>query len=114
MQANHLAEIGTPEIGFLIFAGLAAIPLFSIVHRTLDRICFAHVMRYCRAHDIVVSGWRLNPAVDSSGIKTENTQIEVLSNDSEGAGKVYRFIVWVFGIRKVTVSPLNRGCGREH
>ena len=90
-----------PEIGLLIFAVLACIPLFVVVHSALNRICFAHVKRYCRSHDIEATGWRLFPAVDERGTKTENTQIEVLSNGPEGQ-KVYQFIVWVFGVRTVT------------
>lgn len=107
MCATPLGALEMPEIGLLILAGVVCIPLFWIVHRALNRICFAHVKRYCRTHDIDVSGWRLFPSVDQRGTKTENTQIEVLSSGPEGGQKVYRFIVWVFGIRSVGESPFN-------
>jgi len=106
MHANLIATIELPEIGLLIFAGIATIPLFLVVHGLLNRICFAHVKRYCRSHDIQVTGWKLFPAFDERGTKTENTQIEILSTGPEGQ-KVYRFIVWVFGIRTVTQASIN-------
>jgi hypothetical protein len=107
MHANQIAAIGLPEVGLLIFAGIAIIPLFYFVHGLLNWICFAHVKRYCRIHEIDVSGWRLFPAFDERGIKTENTQIEILSNGPEDEQTIYRFIVWAFGIRNVVESPFN-------
>jgi hypothetical protein len=106
MNATQFATIEMPVIGLLIFAVLVCIPLFVVVHGVLNRICFAHVKRYCRSHDIEATGWRLFPAVDQRGTKTENTEIEVLSTGPEGQ-KVYRFIVWVFGVRTVTQAPFN-------
>lgn len=58
-------------------------------------------------HEIEVSGWRLFPAVDETGTKTENTQIEILSSGPEGKQTIYRFIVWAFGIRDVVETPFN-------
>jgi hypothetical protein len=106
MFATQLATLEMLVIGLLIFAVLGCIPLFVIVHGALNRICFAHVKRYCRSHDIEATGWRLFPAVDQRGTRTENTQIEVLSTGPEGQ-KVYRFIVWAFGVRNVTQAPFN-------
>lgn len=106
MYATQLAALEMPEIGLLICAVLACIPIFVIAHGALNRICFAHVKRYCRSRDIEAAGWKLFPAVDQRGTKTENTQIEILSKGPEGR-KVYRFIVWVFGVRTVTESPFN-------
>jgi hypothetical protein len=106
MCATRLATFEMREIGLLIIVSLACIPLFSIIHGVLNRICFAHVKRYCLSHDIEVTEWRLFPAFDQTGIKTENTQIEIRS-DGPGGQKVYRFIVWIFGVRTVTVSPYN-------
>lgn len=67
MSATHLAKLEMPEIGVLIFVVLACIPLFVIVHGALNRICFAHVARYCRSHDIKATAWRLLPSVDQGG-----------------------------------------------
>ena len=58
-------------------------------------------------HEIKVSGWRLFPAVDERGTKTENTQIEILSSGPEDKQTIYRFLVWAFGIRNVVESPFN-------
>lgn len=107
MRVTQFATLEMPVIGLLIFAALACIPLFLIVHGALNRICFAHVKRYCRSHDIEATAWSLFPAVDERGTKTENTQIDVLSTGPEGQ-KVYRFIVWVFGVRTVTQAPFNQ------
>jgi len=106
MNANLIATIELHEVTLTIFAGIAAVPLLFFVHGLLNRICFAHVKRYCRSHDIQATGWRLFPAFDERGTKTENTQIEVLATGPEGQ-KAYRFIVWVFGIRTVTQASIN-------
>jgi len=70
MCATQLATLEMLVIGLLIFAVFAGISLFVIVHGAVNRICFAHVKRYCRAHDIEATGWKLFPAVDERGIKT--------------------------------------------
>ena len=107
MCANHLAAFGMPAIGFLILAGLVAILLLFFVHRMLNRICLVHVKRYCGRHGIEISEWRIYPEVDQRGRKTETTQIEIISSGTEDGRTVYRFVVWLFGIKNVGESPFN-------
>jgi hypothetical protein len=91
----------------LIVGGFAVLWLFYIVHRSLDRICITHVKRYCHTHAIEISHWRMSPALDQRGTKTEKTQIEILTTGDSDQRKVYRFIVWAFGITSVSEIPFN-------
>ena len=101
-RENPLAALAMYEIALLIGAVLVTIPLFVIVHRTLDKIMISYVKRYCQTHAIEVSEWRISPAFDPRGTKTESTQIEVLSSAMDNSKRIYRFIVWPFGIRSVS------------
>lgn len=85
----------------IIAASILSIPLFFFVHQFYGWVCVCHVRRYCTSHGISITRWRITPAFDEKGIKTERSQIEVLS-ESGPRQRVFRFTVWPFGIKHVT------------
>ncbi len=89
------------ETLIILLAGILSIPLFLIVHYFYGWVCVCHVRRYCAKNGIFISGWRVAPAFDEKGIKTENSQVEILS-ECQNKKKIFRFVVWPFGIRNVT------------
>jgi hypothetical protein len=105
MRLDFLTTLGAPVL--LIIGGLGIVSLFYIVHRSLDRICITHEKRYCHAHAIEISHWRMSPALDQRGTKTEKTQIEILTTGDSDQRKVYRFIVWAFGITRIAKRCLS-------
>jgi hypothetical protein len=105
MRVEHLAQFRAVEISILIVVALIIVPLMYLVHLGLNRICFRHVTRYCEANGIMIDGWRISPEFDHQGVKTENTQIEVLTSDEKNGKRVFRFVVWVLGIRRISEHP---------
>lgn len=89
------------EAVIFLLAGLLSIPLFLVVHNFYGWMCVCHVRRYCSRNGIAISGWRIAPAFDDKGIKTESSQVDILSED-QNEKKIFRFVVWPFGIRNVT------------
>ena len=89
------------EAVIILFAGILSIPLFLIVHHFYGWVCVCHVRRYCARNGIVISGWRVAPAFDDQGVKTENSQVEILS-EGQNIKTIFRFVVWPLGIRNVT------------
>ena len=90
-----------PETIIILLAGILSIPLFLVVHYFYGWVCICHVRRYCTKNGIEISGWRIAPAFDKKGVKTESSQIEVLTEYTQKK-KIHRFIVWPFGVREVT------------
>jgi hypothetical protein len=91
-----------------LFIGLAvaAIPAFLFVHYILERICFGHVKRYCKRQGIEITATRFSPEISESGVKTEKTIIEILSESEDK--RIYRFVVWAFGIKHVSDKPYTQ------
>lgn len=99
----------TDEISLFVAVALISLPLFWFVHHFFSWLCLRHVTNYCRKYAIPFSKWRIAPAFDAQGIKTENTLVDVLSQ-YEAEVRIHRFEVWPFGIRKVSEIK-NENCG---
>lgn len=109
MRVEDLARFGSVEVTVLIVVAVVIVPLMYLVHQMLNRICFRHVTRYCEANGIRIDGWRIAPEINHQGVKTENAQIEVLTSDEENGKRVFRFVVWVLGIRRISEYPSDPG-----
>ena len=59
---------------------------------------------YCRARGIGASVWRMGPELDERGTKTEKTRIEIVGGGDDDR-KIHRFVVWIFGIVRITEHP---------
>ena len=92
-----------PVVRFtLLIVGTVCLVLFSYrVHTWLNQLCFRYVRRYCESNGIEIQRWRLGPALDETGVKTEKTEVEILTCDANDDYRVFRFVVWAFGIRSV-------------
>jgi hypothetical protein len=101
MPSTALAVLSVKDLAICIGLGFVGVLLFPFIHCALNRICLKRVRKYCASHSIEISGWRLAPEFGKDGIKTENTCVEILS-EGPNEKKIYRFIVWVFGIRDVS------------
>lgn len=95
------AKLDTPVIIFLIIVGVLALPLMYAVHCALDYCCLRYAQSFCRRKAFDIRRWRIGPAFDGSGIKTEFTIVELDCLDDQKRRKLVRLLVWVFGIRKV-------------
>ena len=95
------ANLSTSGIFVMIAMGIAVLPAFYFVHRTLEYCYFLHARRFCRKHGFKPGRWRCGPAFDKTGIKTEFTILEIDCVDVQGQRKLIRLLIWIFGIRKV-------------
>jgi len=91
---------------FLFILGLAGVGIIGLfllyyVHRGLEYCCLRYALRFCRRSGFEIRGWRVGPAFDTTGVKTEFTLVELDCLDAQKQRKLVRLIVWVFGIRKV-------------
>ena len=96
-----LAKLDAVGVPLSIGAGILALPLFYLLHSTLNYCYLVHARRFCRRQGFEISRWRCGPAFDQSGLKTEFTLVELDCLDGQKQRRFVRLLVWVFGIRKM-------------
>jgi len=60
-------------LGFAILA----LPLLFVAHIAIEYCCLIHTRRYCRKNGLDILRFRLRPELDSSGMKTESTLVDL-------------------------------------
>lgn len=98
----------TEEIIIYVAVAVVSIPLFLFVHYFYSWLFLLYVKNYCRKRSIPFTKWRLAPAFDAQGIKTEKTLVDVLSESQTGK-KIFRFEVWPLGIKNVSEIQNENG-----
>lgn len=97
--------MSTIEVILSVVVGVLAlfllVVLHNFVHNALEVCCLRHANRFCRHNGFAIMRFRCGPAFDQSGIKTEFTLIELDCLDDQKERRLFRLLVWVFGIRKV-------------
>jgi hypothetical protein len=94
-------------LGLLLLVGLGVlaialcIVLFGVVHFGLQHLYLVHARRFCRRKGLTPVRSRSGTAFDGSGMKTEFTIVELDCQDAQGARKLVRLLVWIFGVHKV-------------
>ena len=82
---------------------IAVLPVMYLVHLGLNRCYFLYVQRYCSKHDFKISRYRLGSAFQD-GVKTEYSLMEIDCLDNIKQHKLIRLVVWIFGIRSVSIE----------
>ena len=96
-----LARVEPAGLLLIAFACLLTWLLFYAVHCGLDYCCLRHARSFCRKRGLEVERWRLMPAFDQTGLKTEFSLVELDCLDRQRQRRLVRLHVWLFGIRKV-------------
>ncbi len=87
-----------------IAVGIISVPLLYLVHRAFDRRCLRHARKHCAKLGYRIERWKVSPAFDSKGVKTEFTLVEFDCFDHLQQRRLVRLIVWVFGVRKTLID----------
>ncbi len=96
-----LGRLDFPGVILILAAAVVSLPLFFLVHWGVEYCCHLRARKFCRKNGLRVLRFRIGPAFDPSGIKTEFTLVELECLDGQSEQKLVRLLVSVFGIRKV-------------
>jgi hypothetical protein len=92
------------EIWVYLLIAIAAVPMMYSVHLGMNRICRWHARTHCAKNHLQILSWKIYPAFDPSGVKTEFTLVEVDCLDAQKQRQFVRLLVWPFGIRRILAS----------
>jgi hypothetical protein len=79
---------------------------FWMVHIGLDYLYVRHARRFCRQNGLKIRRIRMRPEFDSSGVKTECTEVQLDCVDAQQQRRLVLLAVWLFGIRKTVSNEL--------
>jgi hypothetical protein len=88
---------------FVVFGIPVVLYAFWFTHISLGRFCVRHARRFCSRSGLEYRRARWQPEIDSSGIKTEFTLVELDCLDAQKQRRLVLLSVWPFGVRR-TVS----------
>ncbi len=94
------------SIVLIVAIGIPAVLYLSwITHLLLGRLCERHGRRFCRRNGLEVRRARWQPQFEPSGLKTENTLVQIDCLDAQKQRRLVLLSVWPFGVRR-TVSDV--------
>jgi len=85
----------------IIAAGFIAIVSAWFVHCGLERCYVRYGHRFCTKRGFTITKVRCGPEFEDSGAKTEYSVVEFDCVNPDGARKLVKLRVWIFGIKKV-------------